>query len=222
MKWLHSLPETQQDDLTLFAMRARHDVTKAKREDQSKLKKKRQELMSQAKTRRELLEKKAAEEKASLSKIHLITSVKELEQLFADIDNTQCSFASKDKQKLAILKEQVRVRKKLLNQKVLIVFTRLKTKRLLSELIKEVKEFIAADMPNENIVDDTPDPFSLVGRHVYHRFINDSNTDTWYEGFILGYDAATRLHGIAYVEEDYNFHYNLVDDLVSGDLNFDD
>ena len=109
MKWLHSLPETQQDDLTLLAMRARRDVTKANCEDQRKLKKKRQELMSQAKTRGELLEKKAAEEKASLSKIHLITSVKELKQMFADIDNTQCSSASKEKHKLAVLKEQVRV-----------------------------------------------------------------------------------------------------------------
>ena len=44
----------------------------------------------------------------------------------------------------------------------------------------------------------------------------------WYEGFILGYDAATRLHEIAYVEKDDNFHYNLVDDFVSEDLKFDD
>ncbi len=94
----------------------------------------------------------------------------------------------------------------------------MKTKKTLSELIEEVEEFIAADMPNDDIVDDrgTPDPFSLVGRH------DDSNTDTWYEGFILGYDAATRLHEIAYVEKDDNFHYNLVDDFVSEDLKFDD
>ena len=67
IKWLQSLPDTQQDDLALFAMRKRRDVTKTYNEKQSKLKNKQQELMIQAKTRRELLEKKAAEEKEALS-----------------------------------------------------------------------------------------------------------------------------------------------------------
>ncbi len=62
IKWLQSLPEAQQDELTLFAMRRRRDVVKSYSEGQSKLKKRRQELMIQVKTRREQLEKKAAKE----------------------------------------------------------------------------------------------------------------------------------------------------------------
>ena len=230
MKWLQTLPEAQQDDLTLFAMRKRRDVAMAYSEEQSKLKNRRQELMIQAKRRRELLEKKAAEEREALSKIHLITSVEELERLFADIDDSEGSAASKSNKKLAVLKEQVRVRKKVMNQKVPITFTHLRKKRPLPELIKEVKEFIAANtLSNFNDANeiDTPlhmDPLSLVGRHIYHRFIDESNSgsEDWYEGFILSYNATTRLHEIAYVEEDNNFHYNLIDDLVAGDLKFND
>ena len=211
MKWLQTLPEAQQNVLTLFAMRKRLDVAMAYREEQSKLKNRRQELMIQAKRHTELLEKKAAEEREALSKIHPITSVEELEQLFADIDDSEGSAASKSNKKLAVLKQQVRVRKKVMNQKVPITFTHLRKKRPLPELIKEVKEFIAANPPNKydgNEVD-TPlnmDPFSLVGRHVYHRFIDESTStstsgsEQWYEGFILGYNATTRLHEIAYVE----------------------
>lgn len=51
---------------------------------------------------------------------------------------------------------------------------------------------------------------------------NSDDSEHWYEGFILGYNATTRLHEIAYVEEDDNFRYNLIDDLVAGDLKFDD
>ena len=71
----------------------------AYKEEQIKVKRRRQELMIQAKERRELLEKKAAEERESLSKIHLITSVEELELLFADIDDSEGSAASKSNKK---------------------------------------------------------------------------------------------------------------------------
>ena len=222
IKWLQTLPEAQQDDLTLFAMQKRRDVTVAYKEEQIKLKRRRQELMIQAKERRELLEKKAAEERESLSKIHLITSVEELELLFADIDDSEGSAASKSNKKLAILKEQVRVRKKVVNQ------THLRKKRPLPELIREVKEFIASsdvhDIDAPLALHEHTDPFSLVGRRVYHRFIDESNSDSedWYERFILGYNATTKLHEIAYVEEEDNFHFNLMDDLVAGDLKFDD
>ena len=70
-----------------------------------------------------------------------------------------------------------------MNQKVPITFTHLRGKKPLPELIKEFKEFIAANTPS-NLYDEnetnTPlqmDPLSLVGRHVYHRFIDTSNSD---------------------------------------------
>ena len=153
---------------------------------------------------------------------HLFVSVEELQQLFAEIDNNKGSAANKN---LTVLKEQVRVRKKLLNQKVPIIFTHLKKKRPLSTLAEEFKEFINANTPSDhtNVVEEMAvDPFSLVGRHVYHRFTDESSNEKWYEGYILGYNASTRLHEIAYVEEEDKFHYDLMDDLLAGDLKFNE
>ena len=55
--------------------------------------------------------------------VHIITSVAELEQCIGDIKDSESSAAQRNRKILAILKEQVRVRKKVLNQKVNIVFT---------------------------------------------------------------------------------------------------
>ncbi len=189
----------------------------AYKEEQSKLKNKR---LIHSKTRRELLEKKAAEQRETLSKIHLI-----VKRLFADIDDG--SAASKSNKKLAVLKKQVQVRKNTYH----FHFHTFEEKK--TQLIKEVKEFIAANpvmMKRKLIHLYTSDPFSLVGRHVYHRFIDESTSSSgsdidleqWYEGFFLGYNATTRLHEIAYVEEEENFNYNLIDDLAAGDLKFND
>ena len=100
MKWLQTLPEAQQDDLTLFAMQKRHDVATAYNKTKSELKSRRQEHMQQARRHREMLQKKAAEEREVLSKIHCIRSVEELERFFADIDDSEGSATSKNNKKL--------------------------------------------------------------------------------------------------------------------------
>ena len=66
------------------------------------------------------------------------------------------------------------------------------------------------------------DPLGLVGRHISHKFIDeDSQEEVWYEGYIVGYNAATRMHELAYIEEE-NFFYDLTDDLHDGDIVFFD
>lgn len=58
MQWLKELPESQQDNVTLLAMKNRHGVTATykKQEDGHQLK--RQESMLRAKVRRDMLEKR--------------------------------------------------------------------------------------------------------------------------------------------------------------------
>ena len=212
VQWLKALPEGHQNDLTLCAMRRKQAVAKTYRQEQCEVKQRRQEAMIQAKQRRELLEKKAADEREALTKVHIITSVTELEQVIADIDASDGSVAGKNNKKLA---EQVRVRKKILNQKVPITFTRSKKKRPVTELINEVKAFIAsAPSINGSQVKDslvpvhnTLDPWSLVGRHVYHRFIDSESSEKWYEGYVLAYNPVLKVHEIAYVEEENHFFF---------------
>ena len=64
---------------------------------------------------------------------------------------------------------------------------------------------------------DSLDPLSLVGRRVLHKFIDEQSQEKWYEGFILGYNPTTKMHEVAYVEEE-TFHFNLTDDICDGDL----
>ena len=65
VQWLRNLPTSQQDDVTLLAMKQRRDISVARKEEESKLQQKRQEIMLKAKERRDLLAKKAAEERES-------------------------------------------------------------------------------------------------------------------------------------------------------------
>ena len=78
--------------------------------------------MELAHEKRIQLERKVAAKKEELSKIHIISSVDQLNQILSSIDDTNES-SEKKKKKLVIFKEQVRARKKFLKQKVLIVFT---------------------------------------------------------------------------------------------------
>ncbi len=81
----------------------------------------------------------------------------------------------------------------------------------MKDLIKEFKEIIisnADDDASETNLDS--DPLSLVGSHISHKFVDEhSGEETWYEGFILGYNTATKMHEVAYVEEVNSCYFNL-------------
>ena len=70
----------------------------------------------QAKQQRDLLEKKVQIEREKPFTVHVIKSVAELDQVFADIDDSGESASKKCKKKLAVVKEQVCVRKKVLSE----------------------------------------------------------------------------------------------------------
>lgn len=105
VQWLKSLPNEQQEKLTIFAMQERSEVSQAHKKEDRDIWQKRQELMVQAKRRRDLLEQKAQMERERLSTVHVISSVAELDQVFADIDDSGESASKNCKKKLAILKE---------------------------------------------------------------------------------------------------------------------
>ena len=58
IKWLDDLPESKQDDITLLALKSRHQVKAFHKKEQDELQLKRQELMLRAKNRREFLNKR--------------------------------------------------------------------------------------------------------------------------------------------------------------------
>jgi E1A/CREB-binding protein len=116
VQWLDSLPSNQQRDIVELARKSRVQVRKAYNSAADDRRKFRQAKMIQEKKRRDALQKRAAEEKARLSKIHLITSVEKLQDSLSKIDSAE--------QKRALLREQINVRKKVCQESINIPFTR--------------------------------------------------------------------------------------------------
>ena len=98
MQWLDSLPSDQQHDIVELARKSRVQVKKAYNNAEDDRRKFRQERMIQEKKRRDVLQKRAADERARLSKIHVIASMDELKDALSEIDEQSIS-ASKKAQK---------------------------------------------------------------------------------------------------------------------------
>lgn len=103
VQWLDGLPSDQQHNIVELARKSRVQVKKAynSADDRHKFRHKfRQEKMIREKNHRDALQKQAAEEKARLSKIHLITSVDELKGALSEIDEESISAAKKAQKNL--------------------------------------------------------------------------------------------------------------------------
>jgi len=85
VQWLDGLPSDQQHNIVELARKSRVQVKEAYNSEDDR-RKFRQEKMIREKNHRDALQKRAAEEKARLSKIHLITSVDELKGALSEID----------------------------------------------------------------------------------------------------------------------------------------
>ena len=217
LKWLSSLPETHQVSVINHAIKQRHSVLKEYKEEEHQRATQRRENMLQAKIQRETLKRKMQEEKEQLSQQHLITSSTELYEAISAIDNESNSVSNKKSKKVSLLKTQILIRKKVLKQKVNIVFSRSKKQRPLSDVIKELDDFICANSP---FADALKEPESLVGKRITHKFEVDSDTGEtmWFTGSIVQYDASTNTHEIVYDGEDKHCYFDIAIDLVNGDL----
>lgn len=219
MQWFHKLPQAEQQTIVRLAVKKRGEVMKAYKEEEIKRKKERQDKMIREKQRREALKQRAIKEREKLSKLHLITSPHELRRALSEIDNEDISVSKKNRKKLAIMREQINIRKKLLNQKIDVPFSHHRKQRPLCDIILELSNFIAKYMTpsatagNESVVD----PASLVGRRICHKFDVDGQ-DEWYDGHVIGYDVITHLHEIVYDGEKEHCYFNLLEDISQGDL----
>ena len=89
-----------------------------------------------------MLKQKVAAEKAKSSKLHLVTSTPEFESSLNIIKEEGLPPKKEEKKLLDFLKEQVQIRKKLLQQKTNITFTRNGKNCPLNVLIEEVRDLI--------------------------------------------------------------------------------
>ena len=220
MKWYQDLPQEQRSTVTKLAVARRKDVMKQYCEEEKARSKQKQDHMKQCHLKRTAMRQKAAKEKDLLSQQHLITTTAELEEALEEADACETTTAKKRDKKLALLRTQIKIRKKILNQNINIPFSQKGKKRPLANIVKDLTEFIAANpQPSlPNVQSDFSDPFSLVGKEILHKFSLESGEDRWFGGVIVGYNAATKTHELVYDGETEYQHFDLTMDILDGDI----
>jgi chromosome segregation ATPase len=117
------------------------------------------------------------------------------------------SLSSKKKceKKRAIIREQINIRKKVLNQAIKLPFTHNGRQRPISHLVEELSHVIEANSDKAASSESSSEysAESLVGREILHRF-NVEGEEKWYAGHVVSYNAVTHLHEVAYEGEEEN------------------
>ena len=217
MKWLHELPNEQQARVLDLAVTERQNVAKEYRNEEEERSKQRRQNMLQAHLRREALKRKIQEERDELAQEHLITTSQELQEMLCIIEAENISATKKKAKKVSLLKTQIKIRRKLLGQNIHIVFSHSRKQRPLSEVTKELSDFIDAHIPKCSSY--IKEPTGLVGKHIQHQFeIDDAGSVKWYCGKIIAFDASTNSHEVQYEGEEEHCFFDLTVDLLNGDI----
>ena len=212
IKWLQQLPQSQQDDVVSLAIASRRDVLASRKEADARVCKQRRDNMLQAHSRLQGLKFKEKTEKHALLQEHLIISSKELNEALANIDKEVSKSKTK---KLALLKLQIKIRKKLLKQNIKIAFTHSGKQRPLNDIIQELGSYIDSSSDSLKIVD----PFTLIGKRVNRKFeVEDTHLEKWYSGTVVDYDPVSKLHTIKYDGEEDHCQFDITVDYILGDL----
>ena len=145
--------------------------------------------------------------------------MRELEKVISDINDEQPSSATKRAIILSLLKEQVRVREKLLHERCNIKFSINWKQRPLTEISRRFATLFQSMMVllQQLNVFNQMIPCPLLGKKVSHKFMDESDNEEWYISFVVVYNSAKQLHEIAY-ENENDRHFNLMEDLKAGDL----
>ena len=206
MKWYAGLSQDEQEHIGRLAVRERSNVVKQYKDEQALLAESRRERMLKDKRERDMKEKKAAVEREKLSNVHLISSVHELEQTLSNIDEEAITARAKAAKKRGIIKEQVDLRKKCLQQKVHIPLSHKGKQRPLSVLVDELREVISTSTLSsiDTLPPEVTDPYFLVGRPIMHRFVCDGELK-WFSGHVLSYNCSSNVHEVVYEGEDEPF-----------------
>ena len=169
------------------------------------------------------MREKAAKEEEYLSHQHLIETVPELKEALKEIDMCENSTAFKrKKEKYALLRMRINIRKKVLKQNVKITLSYHGKQRPLADIIQNLVDFITdhpsqpEDIREHNL--DISDPFSLIGKTVLHKFTLDSGEDQWFKGIVLSYDCNTKMHELIYEGETEHCYFNLRQDISDRDF----
>ena len=161
-----------------------------KEEEKERCRKRREDMLTK-KQKHDALQERLEKEKDKLSKIHLITSPNELTETLVAIDKESISKSKKAGKVDALIK----IRKKILNQKIHVPFSHCRKQRPVHEIAKDFSFFIAEDdCPTTRYLHN---PSLLVGCSIKHKFeIPETGEETWFYGSVMAYDSTNNLHEI--------------------------
>ena len=142
LKWLSDLPDEEQLAVVDLDVQQRRQVTREYKKEEQLRAEQRRKHMIEANAKREAAQKKCREEKEKLSQMHLITTSKELKEELLKINSEKISPAKKRNKKITLLQTQVKIRKKVLSQSVLITFSKNRRQRPVTDIMNELCEFI--------------------------------------------------------------------------------
>ena len=175
--------------------------------------------MAQENAKREGLKKQLHEEKQKISQLHLITTSEELKEELQNIDCEKISTPKKKNKKVALLKIQIKIRRKVLCQTVPIAFKINYKHRPITDIVKELCDFIDKTAFPTECAAFIKDPITLVGKQIRQKFKEeDSGALVWYHGTIIEYSDKEKTHCIIYDGDDEQYNYDLILDLLIGDL----
>ena len=214
--WLDSLDDTAQAKLINLATDLRQPVSREYRNHTQQVAQERQQRMVNMHAKQMAIKMKLQKESDHLSKNHLVATAEELHELMCEIEESNASASKKKAQKLSLLKQQVKTRKKVLRQGINIPFTRSGRQRSLNDIEKELAD--AIDKDNSKNSEYVKQPSSLIGRKISHRFKVGESEYKWYKGIVLEYDSITKMHLIEYDDDEEPSQFDLNIDLLCGDL----
>ena len=193
LKWFGTLPPQKQDSICTLAVKRRKEVSKSCKGEAKQRAERRLKNLKQAHAKREAMKEKRLVKREELAKNHLIASSEELLEALSLIDSANLSEGKKRSEKVYLLKTQINIRKKVLNQDIRITFSRSRQQRPLNEVIDELSTFIKENTPSSEILQN---PESIIGLRVSHLFLMNGE-EKWYKGTIVGYDPSENAHELA-------------------------
>ena len=146
-----------------LAVKERKNFAEKCKSEEQKRAAQRQQNMMQAHLRRETLRQKQEAEKAELSQKHLIATSQELHDVIQEIEAENTTDSKKRSKKLALVRTQIQIRKKILKQNIQIVLSRSRKQKPVSDIVEELSDFITRNSPFPEVLQN---PGALVGSRI--------------------------------------------------------
>ena len=221
-QWLQEKEVQDQARIIKVAVSKRKEVAMEEKERETQQKSARQEQRKKAHAQAKKRAERMRALKAKLQDEHLITTEEELEQEVIKIKEMPIQERSKPAKIFEMIKTQMHIRTKLLEEKSKTQFTVAGKRRPISQLISELSSIIRDSSTGLDYPEFASNPEILVGNKIKHKF-SDAATgkETFWDGEISDFNNSLQEYKIQYVGEADCCYFTL-DEIVSdynvGDL----